>query len=68
MIIKKLPLGPIEANTYIIFDKNSRDTALVEVSGDAQKIKQELDTLGANLKYILFLHFLSFPAVCRPLL
>lgn len=56
MIIKKLPLGPIEANTYIIFDKNSRDTALVEVSGDAQKIKQELDTLGANLKYILLTH------------
>ena len=56
MIIKKLPLGPIEANTYIIFDEKSKEAVLVETSGDAQKIKNEIDNLGANLKYILLTH------------
>ena len=56
MIIKKLPLGPIEANTYIIFDENSKEAVVIEASGDAQKIKNELDNLGANLKYILLTH------------
>ncbi len=56
MIIKKLPLGPIEANTYIIFDEKSKEAVVIEASGNAQKIKEELDNLGANLKYILLTH------------
>ena len=56
MIIKKLPLGPIEANTYIIFDENSKEAVVIEASGDAQKIKNEVENLGANLKYILLTH------------
>ncbi len=56
MIIKKLPLGPIEANTYILFDENSKEAIIIEASGDAKKIKEELDNLGANLKYILLTH------------
>ena len=56
MIIKKLPLGPIEANTYIVFDEISKDAVLIETSGDAEVIKKELDALGANLKYVLLTH------------
>lgn len=56
MIIKKLPLGPIEANTYILFDENSKEAIIIEASGNAKKIKEELDNLGANLKYILLTH------------
>ena len=56
MIIKKLPLGPIEANTYIVFDEVSKDAVLIETSGDAEVIKKELDALGANLKYVLLTH------------
>ena len=56
MIIKKLPLGPIEANTYIIFDEKSKEAVVIEASGNAQKIKEELDALGAKLKYILLTH------------
>ena len=56
MIIKKLPLGPIEANTYIIFDEKSKEAVVIEASGNAQKIKEELSTLNAKLKYILLTH------------
>ncbi len=56
MIIKKLPLGPIEANTYVIFDEKSKEAIIIEASGDANSIKKELDALGANLKYILLTH------------
>ena len=56
MIIKKLPLGPIQANTYLVFDEKTKDAIIIEASGDAEAIKTELDTLGANLKYILLTH------------
>ena len=56
MIVKKLPLGPIEANTYVLFDEKSKEALIIEASGDANAIKQELDALGANLKYILLTH------------
>ncbi len=56
MIIKKLPLGPIEANTYVVFDDVSKEAVLIETSGDAEVIKKELDALGADLKYVLLTH------------
>ena len=56
MIIKKLPLGPIEANTYISFDEKAKEGVVIEASGNAQKIKEELSTLNAKLKYILLTH------------
>jgi len=56
MIVKKIPLGPIGANTYILFDEQTAQTALVDCTGDVNVIKQELDALGANLEYVLLTH------------
>ncbi len=56
MIIKKLPLGPIQANTYIVFDENTKEAIVIEASGDANSIKAEIDALGAKLKYVLLTH------------
>lgn len=56
MIIKKLPLGPLEANTYIVCDENSKEAAIIEATGDADEIALQLNNLGAKLKYILLTH------------
>lgn len=56
MITKKIPLGPINANTYIVFDEKSKEAALVDCTGDIDTISKELESLGANLKYILITH------------
>ena len=59
MILKELkiitPLGE-PTNCYIIFDENSKETMVVDPAGETEKIKEMLNILGANLKYIYLTH------------
>ena len=56
MLVEKIPQGPIGANTYIVFDENSKEAVLVDLAGDICEIKPKLEKLGANLKYVLLTH------------
>jgi glyoxylase-like metal-dependent hydrolase (beta-lactamase superfamily II) len=57
MYIKRLPLGDVEANCYIICDEETKVGAVVDVGGFNDLFLQEIKTAGIEeLKYILCTH------------
>lgn len=56
MIVKKLPLGPIGANTYILDDETSKTAILIDCTGDCLEIKKALDNDNLNLVAIFLTH------------
>lgn len=57
MIIKTIPLGPIEANTYIVIDEESGSTAIIDAGDCNKKLLSELsDDRIKKIEYILLTH------------
>lgn len=56
MIIKTVPNGILQANTYVLIDEDSKDAAVVDSGGEFEIINDVLQKYGANLKYILNTH------------
>lgn len=56
MIIKIVPNGILSANTYILMDEESKETAIIDSGGEFTIIRDELQKLDAKLKYILCTH------------
>lgn len=57
MIIKTLPLGPIEANTYIVIDEESGSTAIIDAGDFSKKLLEMLsDEKIKKIEYILLTH------------
>ncbi len=57
MYIKKLPLGDVEANCYIICDEQTKVGAVLDVGGFSQALLDEIKNAGIEeLKYILCTH------------
>ena len=56
MIIKTFIEPPIDNNNYLIIDKETKDAALIDCSSIDDRIDDELEKQGANLKYILLTH------------
>lgn len=56
MIIKIFPLGLICANAYLLIDELSKEAVIIDLGGDFQTIKDELEKHNATLKYILNTH------------
>lgn len=59
MILKriKLNVGNVgETNCYIIQDENTKETMVIDPGGEVNKIAEMLNTLQANVKYILLTH------------
>lgn len=54
MTVETLELGPFGANSYIITDDSSSETAVVDCGACSNELAQRLD--GKNLKYILLTH------------
>lgn len=50
------PAGILQANCYIIFDEASKDGAVIDPGGEADKILKLCTENGINLKYILLTH------------
>ncbi len=48
--------GPLEVNTYILKDSESKEAVIIDVGGNFEEIKQALDKEGYNIKYILNTH------------
>ena len=49
--IKVMPLGPISANCYILTDKKSRESAVIDPGDFNEALKNAVKDL--NIKYIL---------------
>ena len=57
MIIKTLPLGAIEANTYIVIDEESGSAAIIDAGDCNRKLLSELsDERIKKIEYILLTH------------
>lgn len=52
--IKVMPLGPISANCYILTDKKSRESAVIDPGDFNAALKNAVKDL--NIKYILLTH------------
>lgn len=57
MIIKTIPLGPIEANTYIVIDEESGSAAIIDAGDCNKKLLADLsDDRIKKVEYILLTH------------
>lgn len=56
MILKTFQLGLIGTNAYLLIDETSKEALIIDLGGDFQAIKDELEKNNAQLKYILNTH------------
>lgn len=56
MILKTYIAGPFDANNYLIMDKTTKEAVLIDCSEYKQEIIDDINQLGANVKYILLTH------------
>lgn len=56
MIIKTLEVGPIMTNCYVVVCKKTKEAVVIDPGDEADRILLELESLKANLKYIINTH------------
>ena len=56
MEIKRLVLGELGTNCYIVYDENSKEAAVFDPADNAEKILNEINSLNLSLKYIIITH------------
>ena len=54
--IRSFILGPLENNSYLVWDGGSLEAAVIDPSFQPAPIQQEIDENGLNLRYILLTH------------
>ena len=56
MILECLPVGPIQANCYIIGCDKTLQGVIIDPGGEGEKILQEVKRQGLDIKYIINTH------------
>ncbi len=56
MIIKRLVVGPLEENAYIIGDEETKQAIVVDPGDEADRIMDEIKTLGLEVSAIVLTH------------
>lgn len=56
MDIKRLVLGELGTNCYIVYDEMSKEAAVFDPADEAEKIINEINRLNLSLKYIIITH------------
>ncbi len=56
MIIKRLVVGSLSANCYIVGSENSREGLVIDPGGNAQDIFQVISNSGLDIKIIVLTH------------
>ncbi|MFQ5576804.1 MAG: MBL fold metallo-hydrolase [Anaerolineae bacterium] len=56
MIIEQLPVGPFQANCYLVGCKATNAGVIIDPGDEASRILQTVDRLGLNIKYVLLTH------------
>ena len=56
MIIKQLPVGPIQTNCYIAGCEETQEGVVIDPGEEAERILAEIKALGLTVKYILNTH------------
>jgi len=55
-MIKRFVAGPLETNSYLVWDPSTSDACLVDAGGDAEKIKDFIEENGLHLDFIINTH------------
>ena len=56
MKLEIVQTGPIDVNTYILMDEESKEAILIDVGGEFENIKKELDSKEYKINFILNTH------------
>ncbi len=56
MIIEQLPVGPLQANCYVVADDTSRQAAVVDPGGDGPRILAVIERLRLRVGLIVLTH------------
>jgi glyoxylase-like metal-dependent hydrolase (beta-lactamase superfamily II) len=56
MPLRRLVVGPLESNCYIVYDELSRDALVVDAGGDAEAIIAEIEALGLVPRVLFSTH------------
>ncbi|NLI60528.1 MAG: MBL fold metallo-hydrolase [Clostridiales bacterium] len=56
MEVVVMPVGLLEANSYIIYDQEGKEAAVIDPGGDGESIINEINSRKLQLKYILLTH------------
>ena len=56
MLIKRLQVGVLATNCYVLGCEETREAAVIDPGGDGEKILQEIASLQLQLKYIINTH------------
>ncbi|MDD6794749.1 MAG: MBL fold metallo-hydrolase [Clostridiaceae bacterium] len=56
MIVNSLIAGMYEENCYIIMDEKSKDAAIIDPGGSFERIKNTIEKMKCNIKFILLTH------------
>ncbi|MDO5038797.1 MBL fold metallo-hydrolase [Clostridium sp.] len=56
MIVKTIPAGIYDANCYLIIDNDTKEAGIIDPGGDELKLKQIIEGLNINPKFILLTH------------
>jgi len=56
MILRKLVVGPLASNCYIVGSESSKEGIIIDPADEAEKIGQTVKELGLKIKLILLTH------------
>lgn len=56
MQIKSISVGQLAANSYLIWDDDSNDAAIIDPGDDGDFLSEKIQELNLNLRYILLTH------------
>lgn len=56
MLIRTLPVGPIETNCYVVSDENTLDCAVIDPGAEASKILDYIESFKLKCKHVLLTH------------
>jgi glyoxylase-like metal-dependent hydrolase (beta-lactamase superfamily II) len=51
-----MPVGPIEANCYLVYDEGSKEGLAIDPGAEGPKIMREIEKNGIKVKYIVNTH------------
>ena len=57
LIVQRFKVGPLETNCYLITDKNTKKSAIIDPGGICSKLDEKINVIGEkNFEYILMTH------------
>lgn len=56
MKFETLPLGIYQANCYVIYNEETKETAVIDPGGDFEELKNYIDANKLTVKYIILTH------------